>query len=436
LPGKTKKDKQEEEEIATRLKLQGAGSGGNGNAGTGGMNPNVGTGNGGADASATGFTSTDPNALIGPTGVGAAKFIAPAATLSYTAEFENDGSVAAQDVVVTEQLDANLDWSTFQLGSFSFGPITLSVPADLKQYQTTVAYHNIDGTPLNVLVKLDFNAQTGLLTATFTSLDPATGQAPAGVTDGFLPPDNASGVGAGFVQYTVAPLPSLPTGAVVSGQASIVFDTNDPLATNTVSNTIDGGPPASQVNALPATETAAAFPLTWSGQDDANGAGIASFAVFVSDNGGPFALWQSFPATQTSATYTGQEGHHYGFYTVATDNVGHRETAPATAQASTSVTGPTSVPGSTLTVPLFKPVHGAGLQPDPLHKGKLVLVIGATVTGRDVIVLTGIKHGKAIQSIQVSITQKSGGHYKYFHKFPAKNIDRVVVIGTRAKHNI
>ena len=182
--------------------------------------------------------SHDPNALIGPTGYGTSGFIADSGSLPYTAEFENDGTAAAQEVTVTEQLAPNLDWSTLQFGSFGFGPIKVTVPAGLTQYQTTVSYENVDGSPLNVLVSLDFNVATGLLTATFTSLDPTTGEAPAGVFDGFLPPNNASNVGEGYVQYTVQPLANLPTDAAIDQQASVVFDTNAAIATNTAINTI------------------------------------------------------------------------------------------------------------------------------------------------------------------------------------------------------
>ena len=131
----------------------------------------------------------DPNALVGPAGYGTQGFIQPTGTLPYTVDFENDGSAAAQDVTVTEQLDPNLDWSTFQLGSFGFGPVNVTIPAGLTQYQTTVSYQNTDGSSLNVQVALDFNVATGLLTVTFISLDPLTGQAPTGVFDGFLYPD-------------------------------------------------------------------------------------------------------------------------------------------------------------------------------------------------------------------------------------------------------
>jgi RHS repeat-associated protein/uncharacterized repeat protein (TIGR01451 family) len=65
----------------------------------------------------------DPNDLSGPAGVGPNQSILPGETLPYRVEFENepDASAPAQNVVVTEQLDANLDWSTFQLSSIGFG---------------------------------------------------------------------------------------------------------------------------------------------------------------------------------------------------------------------------------------------------------------------------------------------------------------------------
>ena len=87
-----------------------------------------------------------------------------------------------------EQLDSNLDWSTFQLGSFGFGSVNVFVPAGLTQYQQTVNYQNPDGSSLNVLVSLLFNVQTGLLSVSFTSLDPITGQAPRACSTAFCPP--------------------------------------------------------------------------------------------------------------------------------------------------------------------------------------------------------------------------------------------------------
>ena len=286
--------------------------------------------------------SHDPNALIGPAGFGTQNFIQDAGSLPYAIDFENDGNAAAQDVTVTEQLDPNLNWSTFQLGSFGFGPVNVTVPAGLTQYQTTVSYQNSDGSSLDVQVALNFNVATGLLTVTFTSLDPLTGQAPTGVFDGFLPPDNSSGIGEGFVQYTVQPAAGLATGTTINQQASVVFDFNPPLATDPAFNTIDASPPSSSVLALPTTESATSFPVSWSGSDDTGGSGIASYTVYVSDDGGTPTVWQN-ATTATSAEFDGADGHTYAFTVTAVDNVGNQQLLPSPAVSTTVDTTPPTV---------------------------------------------------------------------------------------------
>jgi hypothetical protein len=84
----------------------------------------------------------------------------------------------------------------------------------------------------------------------------------------------------------------------------------------------------------------ASFPVSWSGSDDAGGptgAGIRTYDVFVSIDGGPFAPWLT-ETPATSATYDGQPGSQYAFYSVATDQLGHSQATPVEAQAATYVT--------------------------------------------------------------------------------------------------
>jgi hypothetical protein len=76
--------------------------------------------------------------------------------------------------------------------------------------------------------------------------------------------------------------------------------------------------------------------VSWSGQDDAGGSGIASYDIFVSNNNGPYTLWRD-DTTDTSGTFTGQVGHTYRFYAVAVDNVGHVESAPLAPDTQTTV---------------------------------------------------------------------------------------------------
>jgi hypothetical protein len=96
--------------------------------------------------------------------------------------------------------------------------------------------------------------------------------------------------------------------------------------------------PSSQVNPLPAVEDSPSFTVIWSGTDP-GGPGIAYYDVYVSTDGGPFVLWQSH-AMATSATYTGQAGQSYSFYSIATDFAGAVQPTPASGQATTQVVAP------------------------------------------------------------------------------------------------
>ena len=277
----------------------------------------------------------DPNDLLGPSGYGSSGYLTPGGSLGYTIEFSNEktAEVPADNVVVTEQLSPNLDWSTFQLGTIGFGSYVVNVPAGLTSYSTRV-----DATAtLGVYVDVDasLNLSTGLLTVTFTSLDPTTLDTPANPLVGFLPPDTNPPNGEGYINYTIQPKAGLATGATLDAQASIVFDTNAAIATPQIVNTIDTTTPTSTVTALPSTTTTPSFTVSWSGSDGA-GSGIADYNVYVSDDGGAFTLFQS-ETTATSATFTGQVGHTYGFYSVATSNVGLVQPTPAGAQASTTI---------------------------------------------------------------------------------------------------
>ena len=279
------------------------------------------------------FNANDPNDLIGPSGFGAAGFIQDTGTFPYEITFENEptASAPAEIVTIRQQLDSNLDWTTFQLGTIVFGSHTVSVPAGLTSYDTTVPVSST----LSVNIIANFDMATGLLTYTFTSIDPNTGDIPSGALDGFLPPDDSAGDGFGDVTYTVSPKSGLATGTAIHAQATIVFDNNAPIATPNILNTTDSVAPTSTVVALPATQSSANIQLTWSGSDDANGSGIANYQIFVSVDGGGFTLWQTSSAT--AGIFPGSFGHSYAFYSVATDNAGNVQQIPTTAQAATTV---------------------------------------------------------------------------------------------------
>jgi RHS repeat-associated protein len=272
--------------------------------------------------------SADPNGKI-TVGYGNQGYIPPGAMITYTIYFENQSSATAPaaQVVVTDALDSNLDASTVQLSQIGFNNVTLNVPGALQSYSTQAS---VSTSPYPVTVSAALNPGTATLTWTMQSIDPTTGAAPADPLAGFLPPDNSSKQGEGFVIFTVKAKSGVANGTAINNTASIVFDRNAAMSTNTVTNTIDSVYPSSTVSALPATQTAASFTVSWSGSDP-SGSGIASYDVFSATDGGAYSLW--LPATtNTSAAFTGGYGHSYSFYTMATDNVGNRQQTPGPAQ--------------------------------------------------------------------------------------------------------
>ena len=286
---------------------------------------------------ARGSTTTarpfDPNDIIGPSGTGTDRWLTPDPILPYTIRFENVATATAPAVLVniTHTLDSDLDLNTFELGDFGFGSTTITVPDRLQNYTTRLDLRDTIGDFVDFTATLD--TATRIVTWKIITIDPLTGEPAEGVTDGFLPPNNANGDGDGFVNYRIKAKSDTPNGASLDAQASIVFDTNAPIVTPVWSNKIDTALPSSQVTALP-TNSSTNFNVAWTGAD--NGSGVAKYDIYVSDNGGNFTIWKQ-GITDTSATYTGELNHVYRFYSVATDNVGFQESAPNQADTSTTV---------------------------------------------------------------------------------------------------
>ena len=279
--------------------------------------------------------ASDPNEMDGTAGFGDPRFVPGSTRLDYTIHFENvpTASLPAQEVVVTDQLDPNLDWSTVALQSIQFNGVSLTPTGDPQIFSATTS---VASDPNPVLVTAHLDATTGVLTWDLKSIDPTTAQLVADPLAGFLPADDAAGRGEGSVSFSVQPRAGLVSGTAIANQARIVFDVNSPIDTNRFVNTIDAGSPTATVAALPGTTPATTFTVSWSGQDDARGSGIGYFNLYVSDNHASFVPWLMGTA-QTSASFTGQNGHTYEFFAGALDNVGHVQATSATAQATTTV---------------------------------------------------------------------------------------------------
>jgi hypothetical protein len=202
---------------------------------------------------------------------------------------------------------------------------------------------------------------------TLTALDPETNAIPVDPSLGFLPVNNATGRGQGFVNYTIRAPASCPNGENVQAQAQITFDANTPLATNVETNHVDSRAPASHVLPVEALDTTLVR-VRWTGADGDSGAGLQSVALY--DRPDARSSFQLVAANLTGSelTLALPWGHAYEFFTTATDAAGNVEATKTNADA-TIVFGTLGV-DSTLLVPRAFLLYPAA--PNPFRTGTLL----------------------------------------------------------------
>lgn len=139
----------------------------------------------------------DPNDKSAwPTGQGPQGYIWPAPnSIEYLIRFQNTGNDTALTVVITDQLDQHLDWTSLR-------PISASHP-----------YH----------VEMSLGGEVSFV-----------------FEDIMLPDSNINEAAShGFVLYSIDVLPNMPRGTIVENTANIYFDFNPAVVTNTVIHTFD-----------------------------------------------------------------------------------------------------------------------------------------------------------------------------------------------------
>jgi len=185
----------------------------------------------------------DPNEKTGPAGTGQDRVVTSSDELHYTIYFENvpTATAPAQQVVIVDNLDPDLDWNTFQVTEIAFGDRVIAVQDDADQFytqETIMDYRDEVEKSWWVDVTAQLNYQTGQVNWTLRTLDPETGELLEDPLAGFLPPNDGTGRGEGHVAFSVKPRSGLARGTVITNQASIVFDTETSIVTNEVWNTV------------------------------------------------------------------------------------------------------------------------------------------------------------------------------------------------------
>ncbi|MBL0315742.1 MAG: VCBS repeat-containing protein [Flavobacteriales bacterium] len=149
-----------------------------------------------AESAPTITCAYDPNdKLANPIGFTDAHYIEDNTEITYQIRFQNAGNATANNVYITDVIDENLNLSTFELSFHSHNVMT---SIDHEERRITFYFPDI---------MLPDSATTGSLSE-------------------------------GFVEYRINAANNLSGGTEIHNTASIVFDYNDPIVTNTTLHTI------------------------------------------------------------------------------------------------------------------------------------------------------------------------------------------------------
>ncbi len=343
---------------------------------------------------------------------------APAVTVQPLSQTVDIGSLVAFTAAATGNAAPTIQWQVSTDGGSTWGNINGATSTTLTFNSASASqagndyravFTNSVGTTTTNAATLTLNTNLAVLSApsspapqgaavTFTAM--IAGRPSVGTVSffvGSVAPDDQIGTAVNVSDgiATSASISGLSAGndtiiAVYSGGTGFVG------SQGSMSITINPGLPTSSVAALPRVENSASFAVNWSGQGNAGGSGVVEYDVYVSDDGGAFALFQSHTAA-TAATFTGEDGHTYAFYSVATDNGGNRQATPASAQATTLVdlsptatvdspgANPLTAPVDQLTLSFSKPVTGLVLDDLSLtlNGGGNLLTASQTLTTSD-----------------------------------------------------
>ncbi len=230
--------------------------------------------------------SWDPNEMVGPAGYGDRNFVASLPELNYTILFENkkEATAPAYQVQIIDTLSAVFDPETVQfLETSHSGP---SYNWKMERNGNILKW-DIEGIEL---------------------------------VPNVTPPQ-----GEGYVRFSVKPKAGLPSGTVIENRATIIFDMNAPITTNTWENILDMQAPVTAMANISYTPGDKQVTITGQASDNQNGSGIGRYELYASADAAPFLFAGesydgsfSFPVSDSTKI-------QYRFYILATDNVDNAE---------------------------------------------------------------------------------------------------------------
>lgn len=256
--------------------------------------------------------SWDPNEKSGPFGYGENNYLQNASTFQYNISFENkkEATAAAYKIEILDTLSSVFDWESVEFGNTS---------------------HSGDG--YNWTMERNGNVIRWYI---------------EGIE---LPPNITPPQGEGFVSFSVQLKDNVNSGESIKNNATIIFDENPAITTNTWVNIIDTIAPVTNSLVANYIETNSAILIQVDAADNNDGSGLGEISYYVSIDGTPFNLIGSGFDTEISYEANLDKGKIYRFYSVATDNVGNQENkTPKITEV--DIAAPTNVEYNTLSANL------------------------------------------------------------------------------------
>lgn len=232
-------------------------------------------------------SSWDPNEIIGPKGYSEENFIASITKMNYTIFFENkkEATAPAYRVQIVDTLSAVFDPETVK-----FGPTSHSGP--------------------NYKWKMERNGN--IIKWDIEGIE--------------LPPNITPPEGEGFVTFSAELKKDLPSGTKIENAATIIFDMNPPIRTNTWTNIIDQIAPKTVMNPINYSGGDEKITVSCNSTDNSQGSGLNRFLFFASVNNGPFTLLGESFKNSMDYEVSATEKNSYRFYALSVDNVENMET--------------------------------------------------------------------------------------------------------------
>lgn len=279
--------------------------------------------------------SLDPNEIVGPEGITDAQLVKKDEVLQYTIHFENVSTAGApaRFVAINNPLPDGLRPQSLKLKSYGFGDTTIYLPETNSVNKTIHLDKKYNNQHLNLVAGIDVVNNTAFWR--FTTIDPKTGNMVVSPFEGFLPPNDSTNVGQGFVTYEININTNTSGGTEINNSADIIFDQNEVIPTNVWSNIVTSSNPESEVEDLP-EKSPNEFVVQWIGSSGTDGSGIKEIKIFVSKNEQPYKLWLR-TEQPGQATFLGEPGVTYRFYSKLITLDGEQEFAPNVADAFTTV---------------------------------------------------------------------------------------------------